>query len=527
MIDSHAHIDTKAFNDDRPDMLQRAWDAGVEAIVVPDIEPVRRPHLKQVVDADPRLFRGVGVHPHHVGEITEADLRNVEAESTESKVVAIGEIGLDYYYDFCPPDVQKWAFREQLRIAKRRGLPVIIHNRESDADLLSILEEEQDGSLRGVLHCFSSGTPELRRALELGMHVSFTGNITFKNSTLDAVVSEVPLDRFMIETDSPYITPVPHRGKRNEPSYVGLVAHKIAEIKHMSVAEIISLSTTTARRLFALGVALLAIGTAAIAQPTPPRDEDYPNDYDWEIALENYYADSVAYERWIKPRSIGVGISVGSNTQVESQTFRQQYESAYEHNGSILRSEPTRWTFFDKDKGPNRSFSFEGLIAYGATLTYGLSTRFVVEGTYLYSQNTGPAEDFGLDPITTNIVELAVLYNLNPYSKVNFLPQVGATMAFVDDGLTSASDLGINFGLGIGINIPTSIGLFYPMANVRFNLMLGEKENKMVQRYTLDGEIAQPDPPIDGHPGVTSVDLADTNVLYSIPRFTLLFYPNF
>ena len=527
MIDSHAHIDTKAFKDDRDAMLQRAWDAGLEAIIVPDIEVPRRAHLKEVVGGDPRLFRGVGVHPHHVGEITNADLADVEAQSHEDKVVAIGEIGLDYYYDFCPAEVQKHAFREQLRIAKRRNLPVIIHNRESDEDVLSILKEEQDGTLRGVLHCFSSTTSELQRALDLGMHVSFTGNITFKNSTLDDVVKQVPLDRFMIETDSPYITPVPHRGKRNEPAYVGLVAEKIAEIKNMSVEEIIEATSTTARRLFALTSVFLLLAVGAIAQPVPPRDEDYPNDYDWEIALENYYADSVAYEKWIKPRQIGVGFSIGSNTQVEGQTFRQRYDASYEVNSSIERSEPRRWSFFDKDEGPTRSFSFEGLTAYGATLTYGLFTSLVLEGTYMYSQNTGPAEDFGLDPITTNIVEFSALYNLNPYSKVNFWPQAGATMAFVDDGTSSTSKLGINFGFGLGVNIPTDIGLFYPMFNIRFNQMLAKDENKLVQRDTLDGKIAEPDPPIDGHPGVTSVDLADTSVLYSIPRFTLLFYPKF
>jgi TatD DNase family protein len=171
MIDSHAHIDTKAFDEDRDVMLQRAWDAGVSSIIIPDIEPPRRAHLKQVVDSDPRLYRGIGVHPHHVGEITEAELAVIEAQCTEPKVVAIGEIGLDYYYDFCPPDVQKSYFREQIRIAKRHGLPVIVHNRESDADVLDILEEEQDGTLRGVLHCFSSGVDVLERLLYRQYHV--------------------------------------------------------------------------------------------------------------------------------------------------------------------------------------------------------------------------------------------------------------------------------------------------------------------------------------------------------------------
>lgn len=523
MIDSHAHIDTKAFDEDRDEMLARAWDAGVTAIVVPDIEPPRRPHLISVVDSDPRIFRGIGVHPHHVGEITEAELDVIEAGCPAPKVVAIGEIGLDYYYDFCPPDVQKSYFRAQIRIAKRHGLPIIVHNRESDADVLDILEDEQDGTLRGVLHCFSSGVDVLERALSIGMHISFTGNITFKNSTLDDVVKSVPDDRFMIETDSPYITPVPHRGKRNEPAHVGLVAQKIAELKNMTMEHVIDLTTATAKRFFALSLSMIALVCTAVAQPAMPNEDDYPDDRDWEIALDNYYADSVAYEKWIKPRTIGFGVSYGSNTVVELQQFMQRYSNTYVLG--LSETDPTRWTFYDREEGPNRSFSFEGLSSFGATITYGLSTNFVVEGSWFYTQNTGPAEDFGLDPITINVIELTTLYSLNPYSKVNFLPQIGATVAMTDDGTISTTKFGINGGLGLGINIPTSIGLFYPVFNVRFNFMIGTDQDRIVTKYNnpVTGEPWT----MDGNPNVQSVDLADVNTIYSIPRLTILFYPKF
>ncbi|RPI68213.1 MAG: TatD family deoxyribonuclease [Ignavibacteriae bacterium] len=523
MIDSHAHIDTKAFDEDRDAMLERAWAAGLTAIIVPDIEPPRRPHLKQVVDSDPRIFRGVGVHPHHVGEITEAELDVIEAQCTESKVVAIGEIGLDYYYDFCPPDVQKSYFRAQIRIAKRHGLPVIVHNRESDADVLDILEDEQDGTLQGVLHCFSSGLDTLERALSIGMHVSFTGNITFKRSTLDDVVKAVPEDRFMIETDSPYITPVPHRGTRNEPAHVGLIAHKIAELKQMDMEHVIALTSATAKRFFSLTLAMIALVTISVAQPAVPIEDDYPDDRDWEIALDNYYADSVAYEKWIRPRTIGFGISYGTNTVVELQQFMQRYDPTFVQG--LSPTDPRRWTNYERDAGPERSFSFEGLSTFGATLTYALSSRFVVEGTWMYSENTGPAEDYGLDPITINVIELTTLYNLNPYSKVNFLPQIGATVAMTDDGITPTTKFGINGGLGIGINIPTEFGLIYPGFNVRFNFMLGTDEDRTVTKYNSDvtGEPYQQ----DGNPSVTSVDLADVNTIYSIPRLTVIFYPNF
>ena len=180
MIDTHAHIDVTAFDEDREAMLDRARAAGVTAIIVPDIERSRRSHLKEVVDAHPDLYRGVGIHPHHAGEMTQHDLDEIATQCTEPKVVAIGEIGLDYYYDFCPPDVQKLYFREQIRIAKAHNLPIIVHNRESDSDVMEILREEQDGSLRGVLHCFSSDVAVLDQAMDLGLHVSFTGNITFK-----------------------------------------------------------------------------------------------------------------------------------------------------------------------------------------------------------------------------------------------------------------------------------------------------------------------------------------------------------
>jgi TatD DNase family protein len=402
MIDSHAHIDTKAFHADLPDTLQRAWDAGIEAIIVPDIEPSRREHLREVVDRDARLFRGIGIHPHHVGDVASDALRVVEEDSHQEGIVAIGEIGLDYHYDFCPADVQKSYFREQIRIAKRRGLPIIVHNRESDQDVLDIIEDEQDGTLQGVLHCFSGGLDILERAMKIGMHVSFTGNITFKRSTLDDVIRAVPEDRFMIETDSPYITPEPHRGTRNEPAHVAFVAQKIAEIRNMSLTDVKTITTRTARKLFALSLALITLTLASVAQPKPPVDEDYPNDRDWEIALDNYYADSVAYQKWIKPRRLGFGISLGSNTTVELQQYLQRYDPDPNAYGGDI-TDARRWVFYERDKGPDRSFSFEGLLAIGATVTYGLTTQLVLEATYFYSENTEPAKQFGLDPTTLNL----------------------------------------------------------------------------------------------------------------------------
>ncbi len=518
MIDSHAHIDTKPFDSDRPRMLQRAWEAGLQAVIVPDIEPARRAHLIDVVNDDARLYRGIGIHPHHIADQPLSELDRIEEGSVDSKVVAIGEIGLDYYYDFAPRDTQLFWFRKQIGIAKRTGLPIIVHNRDADDDVLQVLTEEQDGTLRGVLHCFSSGIEVLERALELGFHVSFTGNITFKKSVLSSVVSAVPADRFMLETDSPYITPEPHRGTRNEPAHVALVAEKIAEIRGTTMNVIAEITTRTARSFFGLFLMLLAITSMAVAQPTPPVDEDYPDDRDWEVALDNYYADSIAYEKWIKPRKLGIGVTVGSLTPVEIQQLLQTYD--YRATGSA--TDPSRWSFWPRDEGPSRSESFSGLVAYGGTVTYGLFTSLVLEGTFLYSENTTPALEYGLDPITYTVGELTALYSLNPYSRVNFLPHGGLVYTSIDDGTTNRTKFGVNFGVGIGANIDTPVGLFYPMFNVRFNFLIGTDQDRIVRRYT-DPETNQ-EYVNSADPSITSRDLADVNTLHSILRFTLLYY---
>ena len=519
MIDSHAHIDTKPFDADRDAVIQRAVEAGVEAIVIPDIEPERRTHLIEVVDTYAMLYRGIGIHPHHVANRTDSELEAIWEGATGNRVVAIGEIGLDYYYDFAPKDIQQHWFREQLRIAKKANLPVIVHNRESDNDVLSIIEEEQDGTLRGVLHCFSSSTEVLQRALDAEFFVSFTGNITFKKSPLADVVANVPDDRFMIETDSPYITPEPHRGKRNEPSFVAYVASKIAEIKGSTMQDVVEKSTKNARTFFGLTMLLLMLAsTCAIAQPTPPRDEDYPDDRDWELALDTYYADSVAYEQWIKPRNLGVGFSIGSQTNIEFQHLTQQYDWRATASGDS----PSKWILHKPGTEPRRSFSFNGLFSAGFTATYGITNALVVEGTLLYSENRGPAKDFGLDPITTIVAEGLALYSLNPYSKINFVPQAGVVYASINDGALVRTKVGISFGMGLGVNIPTSIGLFYPMFNVRFNYLLGTDSNRVVTRYVNETTGEQYTNSAD--PSLKSEDRANVGTFFSIPRLTILYY---
>lgn len=259
MIDTHCHLNAEQFNDDRRAVLLRAHEQGVQTVIIPAIEP---PHfdgllalMHEQTELSPvRLYCGIGIHPHHAHQARAEDFERIETllEPTDrmKSIVAVGECGLDYYYDFAPRDVQKDVFRKQLRYAKQYQLPVIIHNRESDDDVLALLEKEQDGTLRGVLHCFSSTVEVLDRALALGMMVSFTGNITYKKSTLADVVARVPLTHCMIETDAPYMSPVPYRGKRNEPSYVRAVAEKIAEVRGLSAEEVIAQTTSNAMQLF-------------------------------------------------------------------------------------------------------------------------------------------------------------------------------------------------------------------------------------------------------------------------------------
>jgi TatD DNase family protein len=528
MIDTHAHIDASAFNADRADVIARAWEQGVQAIIVPAISPDRFENVRTLAASDPRIYNGAGVHPHHAHEATEADLAYVEAWCSNPKTVAVGEIGLDYHYDFCPKDVQQRVFREQLRIAKRVGKPVIVHNRESDADVLGIINEEQDGSLQGVLHCFSSSVEVMQRAVELGMHVSFTGNITFKQSALGDVVRQVPAGRWMIETDSPYITPVPYRGQRNEPSHVRLVAEKIAELRSMTFQDVIAESTATARKLFGLMALLLVVATTVVAQPTFPNEDDFEFDDAYDRALEVYELDSIAWAKYLKPRTFGVGFTLGFNTVVERQQIVQEFfRKTYPPN-----PQPNRWVNYG-DSGSTKPISYDGLVSFGGSLMYRASDAFTVEATYLYTKNDVLAERFGVAPTITNIFESALLYTLNPYSKVNFMATAGATLAIVNDETSTVVKYGPNVGFGIGVPIPSPIGVFYPKFDVRFNFMLGQEMNRVVQRFDAvvddDPKYISPDGLIvdPSDPSRLSVNRANVTTLYSIPRLTITWFPTF
>ena len=188
MIDTHAHIDADAFDEDRDEMITNAFASGVEAIIIPAIEPDRYDRVLTICNQYEHIYCGMGVHPHNANDYSATVEDRIIALLEDPKVKAVGEIGLDYYYDFAPKDIQQEVFRRQLNIAKTYDMPVIIHNRESDEDMIAILKEEQNGELKGVLHCFSSDLNMLEKALALGFHISFTGNITYKKSILNEIV---------------------------------------------------------------------------------------------------------------------------------------------------------------------------------------------------------------------------------------------------------------------------------------------------------------------------------------------------
>lgn len=259
-IDSHAHLDVPNFDADRAEVISRARAAGVELMLEIAGSDVGKgslmPGLK-LAEEHEFIYAAVGLHPH------EASLYDAELEQTllecsrHPKVIGWGEIGLDYYYDNSPRDVQQTAFRRQLELAIERRLPAIIHTRDADDDTISILREswfERGGAaIGGIIHCFTGTQVLADAAVEMGFHISFSGVLTFKTAEeLRGVARSVPIERLLVETDCPFLAPVPHRGKRNEPAFVIETAKKLAELKQVSVEEIANVTSGNFRRLFGL-----------------------------------------------------------------------------------------------------------------------------------------------------------------------------------------------------------------------------------------------------------------------------------
>ncbi len=251
-IDTHCHLYWPDFAGDLAEVLYRARLAGVHRCIIPSTDLPTFEQAAAIANVEKGVYLAAGVHPHDAAAADGDVMEELRKAAAHPRVVAIGEIGLDYHYDFSPRDVQQKLLHQQLELALSLGLPVILHNRESDDDLLAVVKEHQDGSLEGQFHCFSSDAVYAMRVLDAGFHISFTGNVTYKKSTLDPLISLVPDDRLLIETDAPFMTPHPFRGKRNEPSHIPLIAARFAQARHQSAEYVAAITTRNAERLFLL-----------------------------------------------------------------------------------------------------------------------------------------------------------------------------------------------------------------------------------------------------------------------------------
>ncbi len=256
LIDSHCHLDNVQFAGDREAALQRASEAGVEWMMAigtgdgpPDLEAGLR-----LAEQHPQFVATGGVHPHDAAKAGPDTYKKLREMLRHPKIVAVGEIGLDYHYDFAPPAVQKVAFVEQMRIAAEAGKPIVIHTREAWHDTFAMLEEHwAPTGLPGILHCFTGGVAEAERVLRLGFYLAFGGVVTYPKSVeVQEAAKAAPLDRMLLETDAPYLAPAPMRGKRNEPAFVAHTARKIAELRGISYEEVAAATSANFRRLMGL-----------------------------------------------------------------------------------------------------------------------------------------------------------------------------------------------------------------------------------------------------------------------------------
>ncbi|MFE3975825.1 MULTISPECIES: TatD family hydrolase [unclassified Peribacillus] len=253
LFDTHVHVNAEQFNEDLDDVIERAKEAGVNNMVVVGFDQPTIIRAMELIETYDFMYAAVGWHPVDAIDMTEKDLQWIEELSNHPKVVAIGEMGLDYHWDKSPKDVQMEVFRKQIRLAKKVGLPIIIHNREATADIVNILKEEAASEVGGIMHCFSGSAETALECINMNFYISLGGPVTFKNAKKPKeVAAAVPLERLLIETDCPYLAPHPYRGNRNEPSYVKLVAEQIAEIKQLTIEEVSQATTENAKKLFGI-----------------------------------------------------------------------------------------------------------------------------------------------------------------------------------------------------------------------------------------------------------------------------------
>ena len=258
LVDSHAHLEMKDFDRDRDRVIARALEAGVGYILtvattIPDMHKALE--ISQKYES---VYVALGIHPHEVKDINKGDYDELRSLAREKKVIAFGEIGLDFFRDYSPREVQQARFRELLRLGRELGLPIILHDRDAHREILEVLEEEGNGQWKGVFHCFSGDYTMARKILQMGFFLSIPGTVTFKKAlTQQEVVQKIPLEKILLETDCPYLAPEPYRGKRNEPAFIRNTAEKIASLKRLSFEDVARITSLNARELFGIGEEIL------------------------------------------------------------------------------------------------------------------------------------------------------------------------------------------------------------------------------------------------------------------------------
>lgn len=257
LIDTHAHIYLEQFSEDLDDVIENARNAGVETIVMPAIDVPSIHKALKLCDRYPGLYAMAAIHPSETKTASEEDFEEVRTLCTNANIVAVGESGLDYYWDRSFDETQQHFLRLHARLAISEDLPLILHNREAADDIIRVLEEEKERSeqpekLRGIFHCFGGPPEVVQQIIDLGFHFGIGGTLTFKNVGVPDAIKEVPMDSIVLETDAPYLAPVPFRGKRNEPAHVRLVAERLAEVRGLTFENVAEITTRNANRLFGL-----------------------------------------------------------------------------------------------------------------------------------------------------------------------------------------------------------------------------------------------------------------------------------
>lgn len=253
LFDTHTHVNAQEFKEDIEEVIERALQAGMEKMVVVGFDRPTIEKAMELIETYDFIFASIGWHPVDAIDMTDEDLNWIEELCSHPKVIAIGETGLDYHWDKSPKDIQQEVFRKQIRLARKVQLPIVIHNREATADIVEILKEEKASEVGGIMHCFGGSVETAEECINMNFYISLGGTVTFKNARKPKeVAAAIPLEHLLIETDCPYLAPTPYRGKRNEPSYVKLVAEEIAEIKGISYEEVAEQTTINAKKLFGI-----------------------------------------------------------------------------------------------------------------------------------------------------------------------------------------------------------------------------------------------------------------------------------